>query len=307
MEEIGRRLQAARLAKGITLEEVEEQTRIRKKYLEALESGRTVLIPGEVYVKGFLRSYGNFLGLDGDALVEEYKARKSRPPVEDAADSSPADRSGGEPEAHVASSAARPSAEPRQPAFVTPPRRTSRSRTKRRKGGPGPGVYFVRRLMVALILILPLAGLGYWFWGREASAPVTPPSEPAVQEPGPAETQPEPQSEPQPQPQPEPQPEPEPPKPVITVGTPRGEDVDITVTAEAIDLRMDFTADTWLAVYDKDGKELYYGMANGPVAFQGEAFRVRLGNVWSFSMTLNGEPVEHGLEGGPYWLNIRTE
>lgn len=76
MEEIGRRLRAAREAKGITLEQAEEDTKIRRKYLQALEAGREVDIPGEVYLKGFLRSYGNYLGLNGTALVDEYKRLK---------------------------------------------------------------------------------------------------------------------------------------------------------------------------------------------------------------------------------------
>lgn len=76
MEEIGRRLRAAREGKGITLEQAEEDTKIRQKYLHALEAGREADIPGEVYIKGFLRSYGNYLGLNGPALVEEYKRWK---------------------------------------------------------------------------------------------------------------------------------------------------------------------------------------------------------------------------------------
>ncbi|HLN64397.1 MAG TPA: helix-turn-helix transcriptional regulator, partial [Symbiobacteriaceae bacterium] len=73
MEEIGRRLRAAREARELTLQVVEDETKIRRKYIEALESGRVADLPGDAYVKGFLRTYGNYLGLDGTALVEEYK------------------------------------------------------------------------------------------------------------------------------------------------------------------------------------------------------------------------------------------
>jgi cytoskeletal protein RodZ len=73
LHEIGSQLRAAREARQITLEQAEEETKIRKKYLEALEDGRPDILPGEVYVKGFLRSYANYLGLDGDALLASYK------------------------------------------------------------------------------------------------------------------------------------------------------------------------------------------------------------------------------------------
>ncbi len=73
LEEIGRTLREAREAKGLSLEEVQADTKIRRKYLQALEDGREDEFPAEVYLRGFLRSYANYLGLDGLALVEEYR------------------------------------------------------------------------------------------------------------------------------------------------------------------------------------------------------------------------------------------
>ncbi|HYG58950.1 MAG TPA: helix-turn-helix domain-containing protein, partial [Symbiobacteriaceae bacterium] len=78
MEEIGRRLRAAREARGITLEVTEDETKIRRKYIEALEAGQEAGLPGDAYLKGFLRTYGNYLGLDGTALVDEYKQHKEQ-------------------------------------------------------------------------------------------------------------------------------------------------------------------------------------------------------------------------------------
>jgi transcriptional regulator with XRE-family HTH domain len=72
MKDIGRRLKAKREELGLTLEQVQAETKIRRRYLEALEAGKAEPIPGEVYVRGFLRFYANFLGLDGLALVKEY-------------------------------------------------------------------------------------------------------------------------------------------------------------------------------------------------------------------------------------------
>jgi transcriptional regulator with XRE-family HTH domain len=70
---IGEQLSAARSARGIELEEVEERTKIRKRYLRAMEEERWELLPGAAYARAFLRTYAEFLALDGEALVEEYR------------------------------------------------------------------------------------------------------------------------------------------------------------------------------------------------------------------------------------------
>ncbi len=57
----------------IDVSEIEAQTKIRAKYLRALENEEWDLLPGPTFVKSFLRTYGNALGLDGRALVEQYK------------------------------------------------------------------------------------------------------------------------------------------------------------------------------------------------------------------------------------------
>lgn len=59
----------------MSLEVAEENTKIRRKYLEALENENFGILPGRVYVKGFLKNYAGFLGLDADALVEAYDQR----------------------------------------------------------------------------------------------------------------------------------------------------------------------------------------------------------------------------------------
>lgn len=58
----------------MSLGDVQAVTKIRIDYLEALEAGKPEDIPGEVFVKGFLRSYANAVGLDAQTLVERYKA-----------------------------------------------------------------------------------------------------------------------------------------------------------------------------------------------------------------------------------------
>lgn len=66
-------LKEARTRRGITLEQVEKDLKIRQRYLQAMETGRFEELPGSAYARGFLRTYGEYLGLSGDDLVEEYQ------------------------------------------------------------------------------------------------------------------------------------------------------------------------------------------------------------------------------------------
>src|SRR4030095_6512999 len=79
MPEIGEMLREARMRKRIDMTEVESATKIRGKYLRALENEEWDLLPGPTFVKTFLRSYADYLGLDSRLLVEEYKQRFERP------------------------------------------------------------------------------------------------------------------------------------------------------------------------------------------------------------------------------------
>ncbi len=63
----------------IDVSEIEAQTKIRAKYLRALENEEWSLLPGPTFVKSFLRTYAQALGLDGRALVEEYRLNQERP------------------------------------------------------------------------------------------------------------------------------------------------------------------------------------------------------------------------------------
>jgi transcriptional regulator with XRE-family HTH domain len=70
---IGSALKEARTRAGLDIRTVEDRTKIRTRYLRALESEEWSTLPGHAYVKGFLRTYANLLGLDADALVDEYR------------------------------------------------------------------------------------------------------------------------------------------------------------------------------------------------------------------------------------------
>jgi Helix-turn-helix domain len=79
MAEIGATLREARMRERIDVSEIEAQTKIRAKYLRALENEEWDLLPGPTFVKSFLRTYASALGLDGKALVEEYRLNYESP------------------------------------------------------------------------------------------------------------------------------------------------------------------------------------------------------------------------------------
>jgi Helix-turn-helix domain len=81
--EIGNSLREARLRQGLEFPEIEQSTKIRGKYLRALEEEQFDVLPAQTYVKGFLRSYADYLGLDGQLYVDEFNSRYVRGELED--------------------------------------------------------------------------------------------------------------------------------------------------------------------------------------------------------------------------------
>jgi cytoskeleton protein RodZ len=75
MFEIGNSLREARLRQHLDFPQVEQATKIRGKYLRALEDEQFEVLPSQTYIKGFLRTYSEYLGLDGQLYVDEYTSR----------------------------------------------------------------------------------------------------------------------------------------------------------------------------------------------------------------------------------------
>jgi hypothetical protein len=128
----------------IDVAEVESATKIRAKYLRALENEEFGLLPGNTFVKTFLRTYGEYLGLDAQLLVEEYRAEH----------------------------------EPREQAEVQPfaPAANRRPRERRPRGpagppGPGTAVLVVVAVVLVIFAILGLTGGS----GGKKSVSQTPP------------------------------------------------------------------------------------------------------------------------------------
>jgi cytoskeleton protein RodZ len=128
MQAIGERLREARMRQGLDLTEVEVATKIRAKYLRAMENDEFAMLPGSTYVKSFLRTYAEYLGLDAQLLVEEFRAQHEPR---------------GEGELHL-----------------TPPARPPRLRDRRGGAGMaiGPGTLAVAAVLLVLV-VLALIGL----------------------------------------------------------------------------------------------------------------------------------------------------
>jgi cytoskeleton protein RodZ len=145
MPEIGATLREARMRERIDVSEIEAKTKIRAKYLRALENEEWDLLPGPTFVKSFLRTYAQALGLDDRALLEEYKLQYEHPG--DAA----------EPLQQPSTAAARQRARlgRRARAAGGAPRRAASAAGA---GGPSRG-YVVAVAIVGLLIVLLVVGL----------------------------------------------------------------------------------------------------------------------------------------------------
>ncbi|HEX7058991.1 MAG TPA: helix-turn-helix transcriptional regulator [Solirubrobacterales bacterium] len=77
---IGTTLRDARNRRKIDLSEVEAATKIRPRYLRAMENEEWETLPGPTYTRSFIRTYANFLGLDGERLADDYRREAGEPP-----------------------------------------------------------------------------------------------------------------------------------------------------------------------------------------------------------------------------------
>ncbi|GJM80845.1 hypothetical protein HMSSN139_33410 [Paenibacillus sp. HMSSN-139] len=73
VSDLGQQLREARLARGLSLDDVQEMTKIRKRYLEAIEMGDYKVLPGSFYVRAFIKTYAEAVGLDADELLAEHR------------------------------------------------------------------------------------------------------------------------------------------------------------------------------------------------------------------------------------------
>ena len=147
MATVGQQLSAAREQRGYSITDVEKGTSIRALYIQAIEAGDYEVVPGEVYLKGFIRNYATFVGLDASAMVELYKQEQLTVPQEPMK--------------------AETQAEPLQEekSAVVSPLRESAPFPAPARGGRSFG-------WVAGLAVVAVLGAGYWWWSGN-SAPAT--------------------------------------------------------------------------------------------------------------------------------------
>lgn len=80
MQTVGELLREEREKKGLSIKDIETAISIRSLYINAIEEDNYSVIPGEVYLKGFIRNYANYLGLDGQEMVNSYR-QSQLPPI----------------------------------------------------------------------------------------------------------------------------------------------------------------------------------------------------------------------------------
>ena len=129
----------------IDINEVETRTKIRAKYLRAIENEEWGLLPGDVYVKSFLRTYADYLGLDSRQLIDDYKRRYERPSDHELRQIAPLARERDRRERGLRA--------PRVPRAPRPPR------APRRSGGPIiPPWALIGAVLVAIVVALYFVG-----------------------------------------------------------------------------------------------------------------------------------------------------
>lgn len=82
MYSFSQKLKQTRMDKGMSLSAVEEKTKIRVKFISALENGNLDLLPGRIYTEGYIKSYAKFLDLDADEMLEEFRSNAENPETE---------------------------------------------------------------------------------------------------------------------------------------------------------------------------------------------------------------------------------
>ncbi len=271
----GELLEQTRRERGLSLRDVENATKIRTRYLEGLEQEDYSMLPDQVYVQGFLKTYANFLGLDGDSLAQDFRERRA-----------PRRERGLNYERPRSSEFERPMMSPGGLAGAE----------RRRISGAA-----VLTVVLALVLIALLGGALYYVGSRSAG---TPAADPSASQPGnpedraPAEREPaEPRRE-------EPEPDPEPAEEAPPAEEPAVEEAQASREAptetpdEASDGKVDVEISvgdrpSWLNV-EADGFVVYYETAPAGFVstFEGREYvTVTAGDAGAVSVEVDGRGI----------------
>ncbi len=278
MTELGARLKEARLAKGYSIDDLQEITKIQKRYLASIEDGNYATMPGSFYVRAFIKQYAEAVGLNGDELLETYRSEVPTPTNEELTKNIP----------------------------TTPSRRTLGRRSSGRFMEIFPMIV-VALFIIAIIVIT---------WTLNQNVPKdeddvlekdpaltyqtkNPPAEtPPVEEEEPEEVE-------------EPVEEEPTPVQVLSLVQTQGDTTTYAITgAEAYQLKVEAQERTWLTLRDQTGAKIYDAAVEAGSSYELDASQyteltVRVGFVPGSSVFINDELVEFPTERTPQNLVIQ--
>jgi len=265
--ELGTRLKEARIAKGYSLEDLQDLTKIQKRYLSGIENGKFDMMPGPFYVRAFIKQYAEAVDLNPDEMLELYKKEVPEP-----------------------------ESEPVQTVSSVPLRSRGIARSRNRIAEVLP------KIIVALFIILAIVVV-WTFWQHrdrnndlgdqpndnssyQENQNVVPPSKdeetdgqedlPPVEEP----TEPE---------------EPEQAQELAFVSTERETSTYTLTGTNVFNLKISASGDPWIIVRDQDGKDLENkGMKAGETLnfdfSDQKSVRIRIGSTPNATLTINDQP-----------------
>ncbi|MDN4494316.1 DUF4115 domain-containing protein [Ureibacillus sp. BA0131] len=274
MTELGTRLKEARLSKGYSLDDLQEITKIQKRYLVAIEEGNYSIMPGTFYVRAFIKQYAEAVGLEVDEILDEFKKEIPNQPKEEVA----------------------------QSISQSPTRRKLNTRSTNRMLETMP------KFIVGLFIVVTLVAVWFLYQQKMASnqpeeevdeteveyeQQVPPPTDPALEEeeePAAGDTE-----------EPVVEEEEEEPTPTQTIseGVPEGETTSYTLSGtETMNVRIEVSGDTWVGIRNAEGSEQVEARvytAGEVVEFDATAnayARIRLGNANNTKVFINDEPLQ---------------
>ncbi|WP_018133386.1 helix-turn-helix domain-containing protein [Effusibacillus pohliae] len=281
MKELGRILQTERERQNLTLDDIQDRTKIRKRYLQAIEEGDLSVLPGLVYARGFIKNYAEQLGLDGQELLREH---------------------------HLLDES--PSPKPGPVTAAAEPQPKSRAADEPRKKFVARSVPEGSRLLPQILMgaaIIGLLGVGYWFLTNRQATPE--PAQPQAQQSNQQAQQPGQQPASQPQaPAPTPA-EQKPTGPLKPETKDRSKSV-YKVEGDKIKLQIK-TANgkSWLDI-TTDGQKQYTQVADQGVTLSFEATQkivVVTGYSPALTITVNEQPVELEQVNGRYEFQFQKK
>ncbi|WP_033543363.1 RodZ domain-containing protein [Planococcus sp. CAU13] len=275
MNELGTRLKEARIAKGYSLEDLQDVTKIQKRYLAGIEEGNYSMMPGQFYVRAFIKQYADAVGLNADELLEQHKAE-------------------------MPETAKEPASKP----MATPSRRQSISRSSSSRINEKMPMVIVALFIVVILLVMWL----FYYMATQNDSPAEETgTEDGLQYEAPSEDAPaagegEEAAEEEPAEE-EPAEEPAEPETVITPAGTDGETTTYQWTGPAErELTINVTGRSWVAVTDINQadmippREMQAGESE-TLDLSGTPYvRIRLGATPNVELTLNGEPIEYVQE-----------